>query len=132
MEDTKVFQELCKDAYNTASDKGFWSSNLLDIRDDQEFCDPWGSTAVVEEFTVVHKTILLSLVMTEVAEAIEALRSGAKDDKLTDTDGYVAEIADVFIRLFDFCGGYGIDILPVIKAKMEYNKGRSKRHGKKF
>ena len=42
------------------------------------------------------------------------------------------EIADAFIRLFDLCGFYGIDIEAHIKAKMAYNATRPAKHGKKY
>jgi hypothetical protein len=36
------------------------------------------------------------------------------------------------IRIFDACGRYGIDLEQAIRAKMEYNKNRPYKHGKKF
>lgn len=42
------------------------------------------------------------------------------------------ELADVAIRLFDLCGGMGIDLEKHIKLKMMYNSMRGYKHGKKF
>ena len=42
------------------------------------------------------------------------------------------EIADVAIRLFDLCGGLGIDLEKHIELKMKYNSMRGYKHGKKF
>ena len=42
------------------------------------------------------------------------------------------EIADVAIRLFDLCGGLGIDLEKHIELKMMYNSMRGYKHGKKF
>jgi NTP pyrophosphatase (non-canonical NTP hydrolase) len=42
------------------------------------------------------------------------------------------EIADVAIRLFDLCGGMGIDLEKHIEMKMKYNSLRPYKHGKKF
>ena len=47
-------------------------------------------------------------------------------------DSVEDEIADAFIRLFDLCGFYGIDIEAHIKAKMAYNATRPAKHGKKY
>lgn len=47
-------------------------------------------------------------------------------------DTFEDEIADCFIRLFDLCGRYKIDIESHIKAKMKYNSLREKLHGKKY
>ncbi len=66
----------------------------------------------------------LMLVVTEVAEAAEAVRHG-------DLDNFKEEIADAFIRLLDICGAMGIDIEEEIAQKMAVNKNRPQRHGKK-
>ena len=42
------------------------------------------------------------------------------------------EVADLFIRLCDFCGRYEIDLGRVTLAKMEYNAQRSHKHGGKL
>ncbi len=66
----------------------------------------------------------LMLVVTEVSEAAEAVR---EDDR----EKFAEEIADTFIRLLDICGSMGIDIEAEIERKMEVNRGRPYRHGKK-
>lgn len=92
----------------------------------------------------------LMLIVTEVAEAMEAWRKGREVevsklrvvDKNPDysqdgnfknyiKDTFEDEIADVFIRLFDLSGALGIDIESHIKHKLEFNKTREKLHGKK-
>ena len=45
--------------------------------------------------------------------------------------GIPSELADVVIRIFDFCGGNDIDLEKVILEKMEYNETRPYKHGKK-
>lgn len=45
--------------------------------------------------------------------------------------GIPIELADVVIRIFDFCGRHGIDLESAIKLKMEYNSTRPYRHGGK-
>ena len=47
-------------------------------------------------------------------------------------EGIPIEFADVLIRIFDTCGKYGIDLEEAVKIKMEYNKHRPYRHGKKI
>lgn len=42
------------------------------------------------------------------------------------------EIADTFIRLFDLCGLYSIDIEPLIQLKMRYNNTRPYLHDKRY
>jgi len=42
------------------------------------------------------------------------------------------ELADVVIRIADFCGSMGIDLEKQVVAKMAYNETRSYRHGGKL
>ena len=65
----------------------------------------------------------LMLIVTELAEAMEGHRK--QDDA-----NFREELADAFIRLFDLCGGLGIDIEKEIVAKSERNKTRPYKHGK--
>lgn len=47
-------------------------------------------------------------------------------------EGFITELADAVIRIADLCGYLGIDLAPVIRAKMEYNATRPYKHGKQF
>lgn len=88
---------------------------------------------------------LLMLIVSEVSEALEADRKGRHVDitELTEYDKTVGfkesikdsfedEIADTFIRLFDLVGYLNIDIESHINAKLEFNKTRGYKHGKKY
>lgn len=66
----------------------------------------------------------LALIHSEVSEALEADRKG-------DDENFVEELADVCIRVFDFCGLKGIDLQSAILSKMEHNKTRQFKHGNK-
>ncbi len=110
-----------------------------------------------------NKPEMLMLVVSELAEALEALRkdhyadqavveSLSHDIELDRTDeefmlkainwktsfeqgvksSFEDEIADVAIRLFDLCGGLGVDLEKHIEMKMKYNSMRGYKHGKKF
>lgn len=46
-------------------------------------------------------------------------------------EGIAIELADVIIRILDYCGYAGIDIEAEIRQKHEYNKSRPYRHGGK-
>ena len=46
-------------------------------------------------------------------------------------EGIPTELADVIIRVLDYCGYAGIDIDAAISQKHEYNKSRPYRHGGK-
>ena len=64
------------------------------------------------------------LVVTELAEAMEAWR----DD---DRKGFREEIADTLIRVFHLCGDLDLRISEAVKRKMEINRTRPYRHGRK-
>jgi NTP pyrophosphatase (non-canonical NTP hydrolase) len=127
--------ETIKLAHELARSKGFWDSEERNIPE------------------------ALLLVITEIAEATEALRKEHKaSPNIPGTlyDAYLEEpypmdaetfkhefethikntfedeIADTVIRLFDLCGGLGIDLETHILLKINYNKLRGYKHGKAF
>ena len=67
----------------------------------------------------------IALIHSELSEALEAMR----EDKWDDVE---EELADVCIRLFDYCIEKEIDLEGAIIRKMKINEGRPFRHGKKF
>lgn len=98
---------------------------------------------------VVFKQLLL--IITEISEAAEELRKNPIDNTiepyfpsaltLEDSikafeerfkDKFQDEIADTFIRLLDLCGYLKINIDEWIDAKLEYNRTRGYKHGKKY
>jgi NTP pyrophosphatase (non-canonical NTP hydrolase) len=65
----------------------------------------------------------LMLIVTEVAEAAEAVRHN-------DLANFREEVADTYIRLSDIVGTLHIDMEGEIARKMAYNATRPVRHGK--
>jgi NTP pyrophosphatase (non-canonical NTP hydrolase) len=68
---------------------------------------------------------LLMLIVSELGEACEA-------DRKEDWNNLKEEIADTFIRLGDMCEALDIDIESEIRKKMDYNKTRPMKHGKRY
>ena len=104
-------KQLCAEAFQTSKDKG-WYDN--------------GGHTLGESISLMH---------SEPSEALEEYRAGNdprmvyfKDGK---PEGLPIELADVLIRIFDFCGARDIDLEAAQKSKMEYNKTREFRHGGK-
>ena len=76
---------------------------------------------------------VLMLMVTELAEAMEAYRSGnSESEKIPGFSQMEEELADVVIRLLDFAGGEDLDIEGALIAKMLYNEKRPYRHGGKL
>lgn len=96
---------------------------------------------------------VLMLIVSELGEALDAHRSGksanvdafnARSIDRTDTEDFQSdfqqcikdtfedEIADTVIRIFDMCEGFGIDLERHIELKLEYNRTRPYKHGKKY
>lgn len=122
--------QLIKECHEVAKSKGFWEG----------FCLGNNDSAVKKDFTVRSM-----LVVTEIAEAVEAIRSEQCERKQLKNVHYVPygklelnthireEIADTFIRLMDICGGYQIeDIEKDIIKKIKINKKRPTKHNKSF
>jgi len=73
---------------------------------------------------------MLMLIVSELGEAVEAHRTGSHG--LMKKDTFEDELADTAIRLFDLCGGLGIDLEKQIDWKMSFNRSREKKHGKAY
>lgn len=81
---------------------------------------------------------ICTLFHTEISEAYEEYRNGHEvtevyfnPDKPTKPEGIPVELADLVIRVMDYCGHMGIDLQEVIALKHVYNETRSHRHGGK-
>lgn len=81
---------------------------------------------------------IVALIHSEASEAFEEYRNGHgagetyyNADKPNKPEGVPSELADIVIRVMDFCGANGIDIGAMVEQKLAYNATRGHRHGGK-
>lgn len=79
-----------------------------------------------------RKLSQLMLIVTEVMECAEAILDERMDDHLPEMSGERAEMADILIRAFHYCGEHGLDIGQALQLKHGYNIQRAERHGGKL
>lgn len=113
--------EIEKEIHENARDKEFWNYRY-----------PNGEVGYNP--TLCNKGEKLALIHAEVSEVLEEIRlpEEVSSKKIPNFSTIEEELADVAIRLIDFAGAYDYDIAGAIVAKMEYNKTRPIKHGKKF
>lgn len=128
---SQPLNELAREIHGIARAKGFWpvDASLYVTRNPGE---------------------ILMLIVSEAAEALEAIRDGCPlsellwvcpadaececgEEPCTGTlkpDGVPAEMADILIRVLDACHAWGIDIDTVVREKIRYNAQRPHLHGR--
>lgn len=83
-------------------------------------------------FTLMKKAEKIALMHSELSEMLEGIRKPGKSDKIPDFSQEEEELADVFIKLMDYTGGFNIRLGAAVAAKLEFNAKREHKHGKSF
>jgi NTP pyrophosphatase (non-canonical NTP hydrolase) len=150
-------KEIIELSNNLATEKGFWQDydNLLKT---MKGLPKHFNQEKIDRIKLAFYNEKISLVSSELGEATEAMRTnkycilddqgiqnmvdllkeekaefkyqGAYITHIKDT--FQDEIADSFIRLCDLCSKMDIDIEKFIMLKLQYNKSRDSKHGKRF
>lgn len=101
------FEAFAEDVHRNAIEKGFWEGE----RNDGE---------------------MIALIHSELSEALEGLRKPSRSDKIPEFTQVEEEMADVVIRVLDYCEGRNLRLIEAMQAKHEFNKNREYKHGKRF
>jgi NTP pyrophosphatase (non-canonical NTP hydrolase) len=97
-----------------AEDIGVW-------RKTKQFFTPGDISTIENRDLMLGK---LMLVVTEIAEAAEAVRH-------EDSANFQEELADAVIRILDICDACNINISRVVQEKMFVNEKRPVKHDKR-
>ena len=87
-----------------------------------------------------NKGELLALIHSELSECLEGIRKNLPDEKLPHRPQEEVELADAVMRIFDYAGGFDLDLAGAIVEKFNYNatrqdhakESRQQPNGKKF
>lgn len=133
IEDVGFFKAIDKVAavvYNEQVAMGFHDSQISQVLKNCGFLE---TSSVFKELDNLEDVKRLALAIGELNEAVEAIRKDIKvSEHLPEFTGVEEEVADCIIRLLDFAGQRNLRLGAAIKAKLEFNKTRGRKHGKLF
>lgn len=117
----ELYRKIRDPEYNTIEDWHFISFGIAEAKGwhDQE-------RTFGEEVSLMH---------SELSEALESYRERGDVVYTVDQgkpEGIGIELADLVIRVLDFCAKENIDLETLLKIKCNYNLGREYRHGDKL
>ena len=85
----------------------------------------WWQDPATGERIERNKGELLALIHSEISECLEGVRKDLMDDKLPHRKMEEVELVDAMIRIFDYAGGFGLDLQGAFEEKMAYNAHRA-------
>jgi NTP pyrophosphatase (non-canonical NTP hydrolase) len=132
-------KETIEKAHSMAKQKGFWEEEkrnipqalLLIISEVSEATEALRKDHYADQDVVESLSHDLELDRTDEEFMLKAINWKTSFEQGVKSS-FEDELADVAIRLFDLCGGLGVDLEKHIEMKMKYNSMRGYKHGKKF
>ena len=130
-----TIKELVAGCYKTAVEHGWWEDllgkpegTMLDLVRRKD------ASMLAEKLCLIHSEVSEALEEVRTGQGLEMYygpRSRVPTHNATKPEGFVVELADVCIRIFDLCGALGLDLEGAIEAKRAYNETRPYKHGGK-
>jgi len=139
-----TIKELMIESHKTAKDKGFWEIDCPICEGKGEHQNPgithkkdvvtcYGCNGTKRYKNNRNDGELIALMHSELSEALEALRhNNPPSEHIPEFTSVEEEMADLAIRLGDFCEARVIRLEEAITAKMKFNKTRPYKHDKHF
>lgn len=125
---TSTWVQLSEGLFKWFRYAGFWPKNYgphLARSQSSGDGDSAYITLSIVEYTRLKKAEKIALIHSELSEMLDAVR---KDDWANEAE----KMADVQIRMLDYCGGFGIQLGRAFHQKMLKNYKRPVKHGKEF
>jgi hypothetical protein len=123
----RAVQDLVAIGFGNSTAHGFWSDYLRVSHFLSDNSGVAGDAIKYELDTKLHK---IALMHSELGEMTEGVRKPCADQHCPEFTSEEIELADTFIRGFDYAGAFGLRLAEAILAKMEYNATRPYKHGK--
>ena len=121
---------LAKEIFEANKAKGFWDMCKYPVA----YVDDVGQLTTEDDFRPDLRNTgeCLMLMVSELAEALEADRKNLNDSHLPQYKGVYVEVVDTIIRALDFLGAHNVPVGDIMRDKLEYNRARPYKHGKAF
>ncbi len=114
--------QLVYACHKASADAGWWT----DPATGRDLIEMLRSPSQAES-TLAHALICqkLLLIISEIIEGMEGLRTGKMDDKLPHRPMLEVELADAQVRIADLAGALDLDLAGALVEKLAYNRTRA-------
>lgn len=121
--------KLQNEVWKVAEEKGWHEGEPISFGDFIALCH----TELSEAFEIYRIKGPSEIAVVQPFQSMEHFTNSELDMDLVVSapEGIPIELADVVMRILDFCETNGIPLYQAIEIKMNYNKTREYRHGNK-
>jgi hypothetical protein len=138
------FNVISAEIHHINVDKGFWGVQKTPEELAADHAAMWSSRAPtlddLAKFAEAARATapratseIIALMHEELSEALHADRANnPPSSKIPEFSSLEEEYADVFIRLMDACYRKNVRLMQAVRAKLDYNRKRPFKHGRKY
>lgn len=121
----EIVNDAAQEIYEDNKDKGFW-----DLPEGLSLDPVTGEPPLW--YIRLKKAEKIALMHSELSEGLEGVRKDLMDSHCPEYTSEEVELADALIRILDHAGKYKLRLGEAVLAKLDYNRSRPYKHGKKF